>query len=105
MATPFDVNNKGKVVGLSFLPGNQSWKGFIWDDGVLTPVTLGGYGAYLGSLNEAGDAAGGAATPDDQEVHVILWSKGKLTDIGVVGQDTSHRLMASTEADRSLAFL
>ena len=88
MATPFDVNNKGQVVGLSYLPGNQSWKGFIWDDGVLTPVTLGGYGAYLGSLNEAGDAAGGAATPDDQEVHVILWSKGKLSDIGAVGQDT-----------------
>ncbi len=88
LATVWNVNNKGQVVGYSFLPGDQNWKGFIWDKGVLTPASLGGHGSYLGWLNEAGDAAGGSFLPDEQTVHTTLWKKGQVSDIGAVGQDT-----------------
>jgi probable HAF family extracellular repeat protein len=85
----FDVNNRGQVVGYSFLPGDQSWRGFLWDRGVLKPATLGGHGSYLGWLTEAGDAAGGSFLPDEQTIHTTLWTHGHLFDIGTVGPDTA----------------
>jgi probable HAF family extracellular repeat protein len=88
IANVWDVNNKGQVVGYSFLPGDQSWRGFLWDRGVLIPASLGGHGSYLGWLTEAGDAAGGSFLTDEQTVHTTLWKHGKLIDIGALGQDT-----------------
>jgi probable HAF family extracellular repeat protein len=84
----WDVNNKGQVVGYMFLPGDQTWRAFFSDNGVLIdPGDLGGRGSYLGWLNEAGDAPGGSFTSNNQAIHVTLWTKGRLYDLGLVGQD------------------
>jgi probable HAF family extracellular repeat protein len=84
----WNVNNKGQVVGYMFFPGDQTWRAFFSDNGVLIdPGDLGGKGSYLGWLTEAGDAAGGSFTTNNQFVHVTLWTKGHLYDLGLLGQD------------------
>lgn len=48
-------------MGERYLPGDQTWRAFLSDNGVLIdPGDLGGTGSYVGWLNEAGDAARGS---------------------------------------------
>jgi probable HAF family extracellular repeat protein len=40
---PFGMNNRGEVNGTSTMPGDQTFHGFFWQDGVITDIgTLGG---------------------------------------------------------------
>ena len=63
-----DINDRGEVVGISTLPGDEIQHAFIWRNGSLQELrnTLGGDNASAIQINEAGDATGFAALAGDQ---------------------------------------
>jgi probable HAF family extracellular repeat protein len=86
----FDLNQKGQVVGLSNLEGDQAQHAFLWSDGVLRDLggSLGGSYTGTSALNERGEAAGYAYFADDVTFHAVLWKGiGNMTDLGVLGSD------------------
>jgi probable HAF family extracellular repeat protein len=86
----FDLNQKGQVVGVSNLQGDQAEHAFLWSDGVLNDLggSLGGSFTGTSALNERGEAAGYAYFPDDVTFHAVLWRRiGEMTDLGVLGGD------------------
>lgn len=85
---PINLNSRGQVVGVSNLPGDQSFHGFVWDRGVLTDLSLGGSVAYADWNSDSGDVGGGSDLPGDQVFHAFLWSRGVISDLGTVGGDT-----------------
>jgi len=84
---PLNLNSRGQVVGVSYLPGDQSNHGFVWDRGVLTDLSLGGSAAWAFWNSDSGDVAGGSYLPGDQAFHAFFWSRGVISDLGTLGGD------------------
>jgi probable HAF family extracellular repeat protein len=81
------INDQGKVVGQSNLPGDQNAQPFLWANGHMTelPTIGGGYG-YANWINQEGDVTGGyLAPPHQRNFHGFLWHDGKMTDLPAVG--------------------
>lgn len=65
-ASAIAINEKGVIVGTSYITGNNTYRGFIYDSGVMTPIgTFGGAASRANDINrhgvivgEAQDAAG-----------------------------------------------
>jgi probable HAF family extracellular repeat protein len=86
----FDLNQKGQVVGVSNLEGDQVSHAFLWSNGVLNDLggSLGGSFTGTSALNERGEAAGFATLSDNVTFHAVLWRRvGHMTDLGVLGND------------------
>ena len=86
---PQDLNNRGEVVGLSTVTGDQFQHAFLWKHGDFSelPNSIGGNNSAALALNEGGVAAGWASLPDDQQLHAALWKNGSMTDLGTVDGD------------------
>ncbi len=86
-----DLNNRGQVVGLSDLPGDQHWHAFLWDrrqhPNLKDLGTLGGGNSSPIANNDEGEITGWGALPGDNSIHAALWKHGKVTDLGAVGSD------------------
>jgi probable HAF family extracellular repeat protein len=85
-----DFNDQGQVVGSSNLAGDQSVHAFLWEHGSIQDLggSLGGDFTGAFGLNAQGQAVGFAYLPEDTTFHGALWMHvGKLTDLGVVGND------------------
>lgn len=77
-----DINNRGQVVGDSTdLSGNTV--AFLWQDGVMTGLTLGGT-AFGYAINDAGQVVG-ESLGDTGEYHAFLHSEGRVIDLGTLG--------------------
>jgi probable HAF family extracellular repeat protein len=94
------LNDKGQVLGTMNLPGDTTWRSFVWDKGVVTPLgTLGGITTTAQFLNNAGHASGKsdvtaictACAPDNQKQlhHPFLWKDGTMIDLGLLYDDTA----------------
>jgi probable HAF family extracellular repeat protein len=81
------MNDRGQIVGLSTLAGDQVSHPFFWDKGKLTDIgTFGGTQGEAKLVNNAGEVIGDANFAGDQLHDGFFWSKGKLTDIGNLGR-------------------
>jgi probable HAF family extracellular repeat protein len=82
------LNNRGEVIGISYLVGNIFQHGFRWDKKrkMQDLGTLGGNYGAAGGINDAGDAVGWATITGDLIQHAVIWPNDKTTptDLGVI---------------------
>jgi probable HAF family extracellular repeat protein len=82
------LNNRGQVVGIMALPGDQLNHPFLWDGEKLSDLgSFGGSFSTASGINDAGDVVGYSYFTGDLVKHAFLWKNGVMTDLGTVGVD------------------
>jgi len=84
------LNNRGQVVGESFLNNDQAGPAFLWErtKGFNVLPTLGGNYADAYSINDKEEAVGGSYLKGNVQIEAALWEKGGVTDLGTLDGDT-----------------
>ena len=85
-----DLNDRGQIVGDSYLPGDQSFHAFLWENGTMKDLgnTFGGPSSNALAINKAGHVIGwGQAAGDKFVQHASLWKDGVQIDLGPSGTD------------------
>jgi probable HAF family extracellular repeat protein len=81
-----NMNNKGQVVGISDLAGDEAYHAFVSDKGKLKDLgTLGGSTSEPRWINNSGEAVGGADFPGDKVHDAVVWKNGTVMDLGNLG--------------------
>lgn len=86
---PIALNNRGQVLGVSNLAGDQFSDFFLWDNGQLTDLSTQSSAGTLwlaSAINDAGQIVGGASFPG-RDFDAAVWQKGVLTDLGTLDED------------------
>ena len=87
---PNYLNNRGQVVGLMNLPGDEFYHPFLWSNGTLTDLgTFGGSTGLANGVNDAGEVVGVADFPGDVLHDAFLWKNGVMTDLGNLGKTSN----------------
>jgi len=87
---PNDLNDRGQIVGISSLPGDQISHAFLWENGTMRDLgnSFGGASSNAIAINNAGHAVGwGQPAGDNLALHASLWKNGVQTDLGTFGTD------------------
>ena len=89
------LNNRGQVIGVSPLAGDQIAHPFLWDEGNLIDLTVqsGGLIATADAINDAGQIVGNANFPTGAS-DAYLWQDGVFTDLGTLAGDCFSRAFA-----------
>jgi probable HAF family extracellular repeat protein len=86
---PIALNNRGQVLGISNLAGDQSADFFLWENGTLIDLTTQSRGGTLvlaSAINDAGQVVGGASFPG-RDFDAAVWQNGALRDLGTLDGD------------------
>ena len=79
-AVAYGVNDTGQVVG-----SIDNWRGFHWQNGVLTMLgDLGGGCSHAADINDTGHIVGASCTPQVNQPHATLWHNGAVIDLGIL---------------------
>ena len=100
--TANDLNNRGQVVGTSYVTGDNNNRAFLWENGSLRDLG-GSPGEFTGAfaINEGGVAAGYTYLAGDTLLHAALWRHvGQLTDLGSVDNDPCAFAQAINDNDQ-----
>ncbi len=83
------MNNRGQVVGLSDLAGDQQWHAYAWDQHrkLQDLGTFGGSNSSAIANNDAGHVIGWAHVPGDKALRAFLWRNGKKANLGALHND------------------
>lgn len=109
---PLLINDKGQVVGDSYLNSNPTntcylplmTGAFIWEQGHMTDLgNLGGTCTNAIAQNNRGQVTGSSNLADDQASHPYLWEDGSMKDLGTFGGDFGQG-MALNEAGDVVGF-
>jgi len=96
------LNNRGEVVGLDNVAGDQAFHPFLWDGQHLRDLgTLGGSYGSANHVSDNGTVAGWATLPGDSTAHAFLWKDGVMTDLS--GADSSQCTIAEAINNRDQA--
>ena len=85
---PFDLNERGQVVGACFNNDDGRSQAFLWDNGVM--VDLGGVSPYsvASKINNRGQVLGGSfVTEPFFEIRYWVWDEGVITEISQFGHN------------------
>jgi len=82
---PVAINEAGQVIGYSYLADNIGRRAFVWEDGVMTDLTLGGSSSRAEAINESGQVVGWSSLAGDTSHHAFLWEGGVMSDLGTLG--------------------
>jgi probable HAF family extracellular repeat protein len=102
---PQAINNRGQVVGGSYLAGNTSVHAFLWDKNGHPRLkdlgTLGGDNSVALWLDDSGDVVGYADIPNPPGCtgvgcvhHAFLWRHGEMRDLGSINGDPCSRAIS-----------
>jgi len=75
------INNQGKVVGNSNLPGDATSHAFLWHSGVMADLGVlpGDFGSVALGINDEDQVVGDSA--DENGEHPFLWQNGVMTNL------------------------
>jgi probable HAF family extracellular repeat protein len=86
------ANNRGEVIGISNLPGDQAHHAFLWRNRQMQDLgTLGGDLSEAIWINDAGDIAGSADLPTPGLHDAVVWKHGRIHDLGTLPGDPCSR--------------
>jgi len=75
------LNDRGEVVGLSFLAGDRTFHPFLWNGKEMIDLgTLGGTNGFANAVNQDGVVVGRAQLPD-LTGHGFIWKNGTMHDL------------------------
>jgi uncharacterized membrane protein len=82
-----DMNSAGQIVGEYYIESKDEYRGFLFRNGVFTPIVVGDYSAARG-INTHGEIAGlFESSVDGYLLHGYLLSKGTVTQIDYPGAE------------------
>ena len=102
---PQAINNRGQVVGGSYLAGNASVHAFLWQRSAHPRLkdlgTLGGDNSVALWIDNSGDVIGYADIANSPGCtgvgcvhHAFLWKHGEMRDLGSIGSDPCSRAIS-----------
>jgi len=97
----FAINDRGQVIGNSFLGDKVTQHAFLWDPqhGLKDLGTLpGGTGSHAFGINNEGEVIGESFTNSSGTLaHAFLWTrKAGMQDLGTLGGDSSEALFINS---------
>jgi probable HAF family extracellular repeat protein len=83
---PTSINGLGHIAGYATKTGGTSY-GFLYRDGVLTELTLGGSWVYAPLVNNGGLLAGISNMPGGTDMHAFTYNRGTLATLPISGPE------------------
>lgn len=102
VSSPYSMNERGEVVGESFLAGDQTIHAFLSRHGrkMKDLGTLGGSFGMADWINQAGDIVGISSLPGDQQTFAFLWKNRVMQNLGSVDGDACSEGLSVNASDQ-----